>query len=274
LKRPTRSAALVALAAFLVAVVVHNKRNGSTSTAHVSTKNEAIPAKTVTNRAVNSSSFRINEHMEDMGDWATPYWEPFKIALGTLYALCLAQSFATTVTYIRHSHAAFDSHRIESVVTNHAVVAVADLAAYVIWISLFFLYNTRLYMLVPTNPGRTRVTAYAGLTLAFGAFFFFATSLGAASRTQCLAISLVIFSDIIFPLHLGVVTHAKARIWWLARDLCQFALAFSVFLLTSNAVMRNPIWIYLLLAALILQLFIAPLEFRYQIREDSVGHAR
>ncbi|MGI5228099.1 hypothetical protein [Actinoallomurus sp. CA-142502] len=207
-----------------------------------------------------------DRRQQSLSDWSDPYWEPFKIALGTLYALCLQRGFDSVYSYFQRHPVPFDTLLTHNSPSSDSSLVVALLAGYVLWLSLFFLYNARLYMLLPERPARRRIMSYAGLTLSFGAFYFFGASLGPPSRVQVFAVCLIISADLMLPVYLGVVTQNSARVLWAFRDLGELAVAISVLTLTSDHTIKKPIWVYLLLAVLIIQLFIAPREFRYQLR--------
>ncbi len=192
-------------------------------------------------------------------------WEPYKIAIGAFYALCLQKAFDTAITFFQAHPIYLRDPRAALTVTPEQGVTALQLGAYIIWVSIYFLHNGRLYFQLSPHPPRRRIMSHGIMTAGFALFYFFGATLGNPGRQQLVLIAAIMVTDMIFPANLAEITRLRARLLWAARGVTQLAFVAFLILHFDDEQLADIWWAVALFALLVLQLLIiGPWEGRFQ----------
>lgn len=204
---------------------------------------------------------------ESADSWNTAKWEPFKIALAAFYAICMQRGFETVIPLLRDHPLSLDVHILSTHLDPAQWLIIIQTTAYSVWITLFFVSNSALYLRISRGRYR-RVAAHGVLTLAFSFFYFLGATLGTPSRSQLLLIAVIIVLDATLPVVFGTVLGRGPAMWWAFRATVQTTIGVLAYTKLTEEMMRDPMWSLAWLALMLIQLFVlAPLEHELQSRE-------
>ncbi|SDT32405.1 hypothetical protein [Actinoplanes derwentensis] len=221
------------------------------------------PTGAVTPPPPNDSPARLPAHAGS--DWLGADWEPYKIAIGAFYALCLQKAFDTVIVAFQAGPVDLSDPRSPASVTSAQWTTVLQLGAFVIWVSVYFLHNGRLYFRLRPQPARRRLLAHGIMTVGFALFYFFGATIGKPGRLQLALIAAIILTDMIFPLSLVGVARRRARVLWALRSAAELMFVAILFIRLRDDQLASVWWAAALFTLLLLQLlFIGPWEGRFQ----------
>jgi hypothetical protein len=157
--------------------------------------------------------------------WRSVTIEPYKIAIGAFYAICMQRIFESTITEFNASPVPVSIHetfRLE--LGRKHVVLLCQLAAFIIWLGLYYINNVRIYLLVPDVKTLRRTLTHIILTIALAQFYFLGATVGEPGTVQVFLILTILLIDTLFPIVIGSVLSARIRQVWVGRGLAQSAL--------------------------------------------------
>ncbi|MFI5937059.1 hypothetical protein [Actinoplanes sp. NPDC051494] len=197
--------------------------------------------------------------------WQDATWEPYKIAIGAFYALCLQKAFDTVIAFFQKQPVDLSDPHAAITISSGQMITILQLGAYIIWVSIYFLHNGRLYFQLRPYPAGPRIRAHGTMTVGFAIFYFFGATLGHPGRLQIALIATIILVDMAFPLHLGGIARNRARVLWVLRGAAELAFVLALFRKLSDDQLTTIWWALVLFMLLVAQLFVVgPWEGRFQ----------
>ncbi|MGW7510541.1 hypothetical protein ACWGJ0_22915 [Streptomyces massasporeus] len=200
--------------------------------------------------------------------------EPYKIAIGAFYAICVQRAFETSIQTLDESplDVQFDAGSLSMHVTSQQVVLICQLLAMLIWMGLYYINNVRIYLLIPEGKPFRRKVTHVVLTIALAQFYFLGATIGNPTVNQLLLILGILVIDAVFPLVIGAVRSRRTRFIWVLRGSAQTAFVLWILLFVPAAHYVQVKWSVIMLLLVLVQLFvIAPLESYYMRRRNRLA---
>ncbi len=195
--------------------------------------------------------------------WQGVRWEPFKIAIGAFYAICVQRVFESVISNLNHTtpRLLVSVTKIDFLFEKGDYILVCQLLSFIIWLSLYYVHNVRLYFLVPAHQSFRRALTHIMLTVALGQFYFLGATTGDPSTNQLLIILSILVIDALFPLILGSILSLRARITWVIRGILQAGTVMLILLFVDPQSYTHIEWSAGMLTLMLIQLvIIAPIE--------------
>ncbi|MCF1648451.1 hypothetical protein [Streptomyces indiaensis] len=200
--------------------------------------------------------------------------EPYKIAIGAFYAICVQRAFETSIQTLDRSplDVTFHAGSPDINVTSQQIVLICQLLAMLIWMGLYYINNVRIYLLIPeAKPFRRKVT-HVVLTVALAQFYFLGATIGSPSVNQLLLILGILVTDAVFPLVIGAVRSRRTRFIWVVRGSAQTAFVLWILLFVPASHYGQVRWSVIMLLLVLVQLMvIAPLESHYMRKRNRLA---
>ncbi|MFD5913476.1 hypothetical protein ACFWHL_32650 [Streptomyces massasporeus] len=200
--------------------------------------------------------------------------EPYKIAIGAFYAICVQRAFETSIQTLDRSplDVTFHAGNPDISVTPQQIVLICQLLAMLIWMGLYYINNVRIYLLIPeAKPFRRKVT-HVVLTVALAQFYFLGATIGSPSVNQLLLILGILVTDAVFPLVIGAVRSRRTRVIWVVRGSAQTAFVLWILLFVPASHYGQVRWSVIMLLLVLVQLIvIAPLESHYMRKRSRLA---
>ncbi|MFJ8053724.1 hypothetical protein [Streptomyces luteogriseus] len=200
--------------------------------------------------------------------------EPYKIAIGAFYAICVQRAFETSIQTLDQSplDVQFEAGSLSVHVTSQQIVLICQLLAMLIWMGLYYINNVRIYLLIPEGKPFRRKVTHIVLTIALAQFYFLGATIGSPSVNQLLLILGILVIDAVFPLAIGAVRSRRTRLIWVLRGSVQAAFVLWILLFVPAAHYVQVRWSVIMLLLMLVQLFvIAPLESHYMRRRNRLA---
>ena len=188
--------------------------------------------------------------------WSSPLWEPFKIAIAAMYSLCLQRCYETVIADLHSNPWKIDSFRSWPTVNNIHLVLLYQTIGYITWLSVNFLHNMGLYLLIPPEPMYRRMLGHIQMTLSQSLFYIFGATIGHPSHVQLVLILGLLLLDLFFPLILTDVLPKRVRQIWFFRGWIQFAAIFWLGWQFSQHELKNPAFSLVFMCLMLAQLAI------------------
>jgi hypothetical protein len=208
--------------------------------------------------------------------WAHITWEPYKVAIGAFYALCVQKIFDTAIEHFNQFPPRFvlTTFPVEADLGSGGELVLLQGAAILIWIGLYHLNNVRIYFTIPEAANIRRGATHVTLTIALGLFYFLASTVGRPSSSQLVIILGIVVVDAIFPLVIGDVLSLRMRTIWIIRGVLQSAFVIVVLVSASDQNLRATGWSAALFCLMLLQLFVlGPLGGHLQRRGELIRNS-
>lgn len=205
----------------------------------------------------------------DPTHWNSITWEPYKIAIGAFYALCVQRLFDTCIDHFNANPPDVDLQHWPVTIDfgESGNLLLIQTCAILIWIGLYHLNNVRLYFGISDVAHFRRHLTHITLTVALGLFYFLASTSGRPSSNQLLIILGIVAVDAIFPLIIGDVLELRFRKVWFVRGVLQSAFVLGVLILVPESQYTDRVWSVALLVLMLVQLLVlAPLDSLMQRR--------
>lgn len=198
-----------------------------------------------------------------LASWETPTWEPYRVAVSAFYALCVQRSTESLLEFFRADPLLLEPDNILPVVSENQLVCILQFIAFIIWVSLYFVYNTSLHFSRrPSRRFRT-IATHGLLTVSLIAFYLFGATIGHPGRTQLGYIILILALDACLPLLMGGVLQPKQRQWWAFRGVGQTIAIIAVYVLVPHEILKGLSFALVFLGLMVFQLIVlAPIEVR------------
>lgn len=189
--------------------------------------------------------------------------QTLKIAIGAFYAICFQRALETTIAQLYAETPRLTPGSLSwEAISDRSLVTVVQLTAYVIWLSLYYIGNVRLYFQVPPSSPVQQILVHSTLTLSLSAFYLFAATIGRPSYNQLYLILLILMLDAVFPMTLYEVLRARERAQWVVRGIVQSSAIFLIILYVPESEYTDPVWSISMLTLMFLQLFVGvPYEY-------------
>ncbi|MFF7735808.1 hypothetical protein [Streptomyces sp. NPDC007984] len=200
--------------------------------------------------------------------------EPYKIAIGAFYAICVQRAFETSIQTLDRSplDVRFDAGRLTVNVTPQQIVLICQLLAMLIWMGLYYINNVRIYLLIPERKPFRRKVTHVVLTIGLALFYFLGATIGSPSVNQLLLILGILVVDAVFPLAIGSVRSRRTRLIWVLRGGAQTAFVCCILLFVPAAQYVQVKWSVIMLFLMLVQLLvIAPLESHCMRRRSRLA---
>ncbi|MEX1652235.1 hypothetical protein ABZ960_03510 [Streptomyces pseudovenezuelae] len=251
--------AILILASFSLYVLRNSRRTS-----------QALP------RRINGTNDSATGAVRDKKDRLDPatFREPYKIAIGAFYAICVQRAFETSIQVLDRSplDIHFDSGGARINLAPQQIVLVCQLIAALIWMGLYYINNVRIYFLIPDQEPFRRKLTHIVLTIALAQFYFLAATIGNPTVNQLLLIIGILLADAIFPLVIGGVRSRRTRFVWVLRGTAQSTFVICILIFVPASHYTRVRWSVVMLLFMLVQFFvIAPLESHYMRKKNQIA---
>jgi hypothetical protein len=173
-----------------------------------------------------------------------------------MYSLCLQRCYETVIADLHSDPWTVDNFRSWPAIDNIHLILLYQAVGYITWLSVNFLHNMGLYLLIPPEPMSRRVFGHIQMTISQSLFYIFGATIGHPSHVQLTLILGLLLLDLVFPLALTDVLPRKIRWIWFVRGWVQFAAIFWLGWQFSQHSLKNPVFSLVFMCLMIAQLAI------------------